>query len=123
MSGLLIGDVFTNAARAVPNRVAAALGDDTLTFGELDAAANQTARALAARGVKTGDRVVALTATSLDVVPVFAAAAKLGAVFAPANALLGGDEAVEMTRAAQPSLVVTDHERAGLADATGAPVA
>jgi acyl-CoA synthetase (AMP-forming)/AMP-acid ligase II len=123
MSGLLIGDVFTNAARAVPNRVAAALGDDTLTFGELDAAANQTARALAARGVKTGDRVVALTATSLDVVPVFAAAAKLGAVFAPANALLGGDEAVEMTRAAQPALVLTDHERAGLADATGAPVA
>ena len=84
MGGLLVGDVFANAARAVPRRVAAALGGDTLTFGELDATANQTARALAARGVKMGDRVVVLAATTLDVVPVFAGAAKLGAVFAPA---------------------------------------
>jgi fatty-acyl-CoA synthase len=123
MGGLLVGDVFANAARAVPRRVAAALGGDTLTFGELDATANQTARALAARGVKMGDRVVVLAATTLDVVPVFAGAAKLGAVFAPANALLQQGEAVEMTAAARPSLVVTDAERAGLAGALDVPVA
>jgi acyl-CoA synthetase (AMP-forming)/AMP-acid ligase II len=123
MAGLLVGDVFANAARAVPNRVAAALGDETITFGELDVAANRTGRALAARGVKPGDRVVVVAATRLDVIPVFAAVAKLGAVFAPANTLLAHDEAVEMTMAAQPDLVLADDERAGLSDAVDVPVA
>ena len=51
---LLIGDVFRGAARATPHRMAAALGDDSLTFAELDAAANRTARALCSRGVGVG---------------------------------------------------------------------
>ncbi len=122
MADLLVGDVFTNAARAVPNRVAAAFGARVLTFGELDAAANRVARALAALGVKPRDRVVVLASTSLEVVPVFAGAAKLGAVFAPANPSLGTDEAIEMTTAARPGVVLTDHERADVAAAVDAPV-
>jgi fatty-acyl-CoA synthase len=121
LAGLLVGDIFTNAARAVPNRIAAALGGGQLTFAQLDSDANRHARALAARGVKAGDRVVVLAGTSLDVVPVFAAAAKLGAVFAPANVLLEHDEAVEMTMAARPTLVLTDDERAGLSDSIDVP--
>lgn len=121
MPGLLIGDVFTNAARAMPNRVAAALGSVSVTFAALDATANQTARALAARGVQPGDRVVVSAATTLDVLPVFVAAAKLGAVFAPANPLLAREEAARMVRAARPRLVITDEERAGLASALEVP--
>ena len=40
--------------------------------------------------------------TTIDAVPVFAAAAKLGAAFAPANALLGVEEAVDAGLAAVP---------------------
>src|SRR5271157_870875 len=36
---LLIGDVFRGAARAAPHRTAAALGQESITFAELDAAA------------------------------------------------------------------------------------
>jgi acyl-CoA synthetase (AMP-forming)/AMP-acid ligase II len=112
MKNLLIGDIFTNAARAVPHRMAAAMGDDSLTFAELERTANQTARALVGLGIGLGDRVVAWSATSLDALPLFAAVAKAGAVFAPANATLGLDEGAEMVGAARPSILVVDEGRA-----------
>jgi acyl-CoA synthetase (AMP-forming)/AMP-acid ligase II len=108
MKNLLIGDIFTNAAQAVPHRMAAAMGDDSLTFAELERSANQTARALVGLGIGRGDRVVAWSATSLDAVPLFAAVAKAGAVFAPANATLGLDEGAEMVGAARPSILAVD---------------
>ena len=70
---LLIGDIFRNAARAVPGRAAAMLGDAMLTFGELDQAANRLGRALTRLGVGRNDRVVVRAGTSLEVVPLFAA--------------------------------------------------
>ncbi|MBM4383331.1 MAG: acyl--CoA ligase [Deltaproteobacteria bacterium] len=124
---LLIGDVFRSNASVVPGRVAAALGERTLTHRELDRAANRTARALRALGVAHGDRVVTWADTSLDLVPLFAACAKLGAVFAPVNARLGAREAAEVARIARPRVVVVDAERAQdsarLADGCGAKLA
>jgi acyl-CoA synthetase (AMP-forming)/AMP-acid ligase II len=110
---LLIGDVFRNAARAVPRRPAAVLGDRALTFGELDRRANHVARVLASCGVGHRDRVLVHAATSLDVVPVFVALAKLGAVFVPANPAFRGDELDAITAAAAPAVVVTDRPLAG----------
>jgi acyl-CoA synthetase (AMP-forming)/AMP-acid ligase II len=124
---LLIGDLFGNAARAVPDHVAAVLGDGRITFGELDAAANSTARALAELGIGPRDRVATWAGTTLDVLPVFAALAKLGAVFAPVNGLLSPAEAADMAGAARPALLVVDadHEDRALevAAALATPVA
>jgi acyl-CoA synthetase (AMP-forming)/AMP-acid ligase II len=109
---LLIGDIFGNAARAVPHRVAAALGEAELTFADLDSCANRTAAALAAVGIRRGDRLVTWCATTLDVVPVFAAAAKLGAIFAPLNAGLGIEEAAAVAGSIRPSVILVDRDRA-----------
>jgi acyl-CoA synthetase (AMP-forming)/AMP-acid ligase II len=109
---LLIGDVFRNAARAVPDRMAAALGDESLTFGQIDEESNKLARALRSLGITTGDRVAVWSGTNLNVVLVFAALAKLGAVFAPLNALLGPTEIVGTARLARPALLLADGERA-----------
>ncbi|HQV58583.1 MAG TPA: AMP-binding protein, partial [Ilumatobacteraceae bacterium] len=85
MSGqLLIGDVFRAAARGVPQRVAAALGARQITFGELDRVSDQLAHSMVAVGVGHGDRIVTWSVTHLDLCALFAAAAKVGAVFAPA---------------------------------------
>ncbi|MEI8000654.1 MAG: class I adenylate-forming enzyme family protein [Actinomycetes bacterium] len=112
---LLIGDVFRAGARAVPGKVAAAMGDRSLTYADLDAAADAHAAGFRDLGVATGDRVVCWSDTTLDAVPVFAGLAKMGAVYAPANALLSVDEAVEMAGLARPALLVVDgtHEEAG----------
>ena len=109
---LLIGDIFTNAARSVPQRTAAVHGEASLSYAELEARANQAARALLRLGVGPGDRVASWSATCLDAVPAFAAVAKTGAAFGPANANLALDEATEMIGAARPSVVVVDDERA-----------
>jgi acyl-CoA synthetase (AMP-forming)/AMP-acid ligase II len=90
----------------VPERVAAALGDRTLTFSSLESESNKVARALAAAGVERGARVALRCETNLDAVPLFAALAKLGAVFVPINGLLGDDEAAAIVTSAHADLVV-----------------
>jgi acyl-CoA synthetase (AMP-forming)/AMP-acid ligase II len=117
---LLIGDVFRNAAQAVPDRTAAVLGESSLTFGQIDRTANRTARALRTTGVARGDPVVVWAATDLGVVPVFVALAKLGAVFAPVNPGLSVEEATETASAARPALLLVDDARAEAGAAVGA---
>ena len=53
---LLIGEIFRRNAEVVPSRTAAAMGDESISFGELDAAGNRLARFLAKSGVGKGDR-------------------------------------------------------------------
>jgi acyl-CoA synthetase (AMP-forming)/AMP-acid ligase II len=112
---LLVGDVVRHAARVRPTAPAATLGAAELTFGELETRANRTARALAAAGVGHLDRLAWWGDTALDVMPVFAAAAKLGAAFAPVNARLGAAEAAEIVAYAKPRLLVVDEAHAPLA--------
>ena len=122
---LCIGDVFRNAARAVPSRTAAVLDDQKLSFAELDQLANRTAHALEMLGVGHGDRVTVWSSTSMDVVALFAALAKLGAVFVPIGAGLGADEAASVVDASNPALLLADaaHEPPAEAVAARAGVA
>jgi fatty-acyl-CoA synthase len=108
MPGLLVGDVLRHAARTTPDALAATMGDEQLTFAEVDASANRTARALAAAGVGHGDRVAWWGETSLDAMPIFGACAKLGAAFMPVNARLGADEAAGVLEYARPALTIVD---------------
>jgi acyl-CoA synthetase (AMP-forming)/AMP-acid ligase II len=109
---LLVGDVFRNAARTVPNRLAVAAGPHRLTFRELDDQANRIARALTALGLGVTDRVVTWADSTIDLVPVFAGAAKAGTVFAPLNGRLGVGEARPTLQMARPALLIVDAERA-----------
>jgi len=102
--------------------MAAALGDESLTFAELDAGANRTARALRALGVGVGARVALWSATSLESVPVFAALAKLGAVLVPLNGQWRADEAAAVLRRVRPVVLVADPDRAALGSSLAAGV-
>ena len=113
---LLIGDVFRNGARAVPDRVAAALGDECLTFAEVDRLANQIGRVLRDRGVACGDRVAVYSGTDLRLVPVFAALAKIGAVLAPVSGALTEDEAAPVIDLARPALTIRGADLGALLD-------
>ena len=117
--GLLVGDVFRRAAAATPARTAASLGDDVLTFAEVDAKANTIAHALRARGVEHGHRVAWWGDTTLGAVPLFAALAKLGAVFVPLNPRLSDTERAPVLDKARPHLVLTSIDALIEGDATG----
>jgi fatty-acyl-CoA synthase len=122
---LLVSGILENAARVAPDAIAATLDDGSLTFGEIDAEANRIARALLAAGVGRGDRVLWWGYTALEAVPVFAALAKIGGVFAPLNARSSLAEVTPVAQYARPRLILGAQSHAeaarALAGGIGAP--
>ncbi len=103
---LHIAEMLANAARVAPETVAVTLDDDSLTFAEIDRRANEIANGLRDLWVGRGDRVLWWSDTSLEAVPVFAALAKIGAVFAPLNARAAVDEIAPVAEYARPRLLL-----------------
>ncbi|MCX4420249.1 AMP-binding protein [Streptomyces mirabilis] len=82
--------MLESSARAVPDRAAVVLGDQRLTYAELDTAARRVANLLRSRGVEPGDKV-ALSCPNLPWFPVvYYGILKAGAVVVPLNVLLKG---------------------------------
>jgi long-chain acyl-CoA synthetase len=84
--------LLEDSARTHPDRTAVVLGPQRLTYAQLDAAANQVANLLVARGIRPGDKV-ALSCPNLPYFPVvYYGILKAGAVVVPLNVLLKGRE-------------------------------
>ena len=113
---LLIGNSIRHAGTVTPHATAATLGDDAIDYGTLDAQSNQIGHVLRGLGVGHTDRIVWWGETSLEALPIFAAVAKLGAVFAPLNARYGAAEAERVAGYARPRLVITDGAHRELTD-------
>jgi amino acid adenylation domain-containing protein/FkbM family methyltransferase len=79
----LVGLLDAGVRGADPRRQAVVAPDGTLTFGELDGAANLVAHALRERGVRPGDRVVVLGERSATTVAAFLGVLRAGAVYVP----------------------------------------
>lgn len=109
---LLVGEIIRRAAATVPERAAVAVGPDQRTYGELDREAERLAHALRTQlGIGHGDRVLGWIDTAIEVMPLFVALARLGAVFAPLNARLSADEAGDVAKLARARLLVVDPQR------------
>jgi acyl-CoA synthetase (AMP-forming)/AMP-acid ligase II len=119
---LLIGDVFRQAARARPEQVAVSLEGETRTFATVDRESDRLGHALRAQGVGHGDRVAWWGDTTIASVPLFAALAKLGAVFVPVSTRFTPAELAAVLRRAGPRLLVVDETRVDEAGATGVDV-
>ena len=84
--------LLEDSARAYPERTAVVLGDTRLSYAQVNAAANQVANMLVARGIRPGDKV-ALSCPNLPYFPiVYYGILKAGAVVVPLNVLLKGRE-------------------------------
>jgi long-chain acyl-CoA synthetase len=80
--------LLEDSARNHPDRDAVAAAGDRLTYAQVDAAANQVANLLAARGIEPGDKV-ALSCPNLPWFPIiYYGILKAGAVVVPLNILL-----------------------------------
>ncbi|MFI1988746.1 long-chain fatty acid--CoA ligase [Actinoplanes sp. NPDC020271] len=84
--------LLEDSARRHPERAAVVLGPQRLTYAQVEAAANQVANMLVARGIQPGDKV-ALSCPNLPYFPViYYGILKAGAVVVPLNVLLKGRE-------------------------------
>jgi long-chain acyl-CoA synthetase len=84
--------LLEDSARNHPERTAVVLGETRLTYAQVNAAANQVANMLVARGIRPGDKV-ALSCPNLPYFPVvYYGILKAGAVVVPLNVLLKGRE-------------------------------
>ncbi|HET7707372.1 MAG TPA: AMP-binding protein [Thermoanaerobaculia bacterium] len=77
-----------------------------VTFGEIDARSNRMARVLRARGLRKGDRLCAQLPNSLELIDLFLACVRIGAIFVPINILYRDRERDHILRDAEPALTV-----------------
>src|ERR1044071_9683788 len=76
-------EVFEAQTRARPNAIAAVPGSNQLTYGEVNARANQVARALLARGLTREEVVGVVTERNLDWMTAVLAIFKAGGAYLP----------------------------------------
>ena len=82
------------------------------TFGEIDRRSDRLAAALRARGLGAGDRLAFCLANRVEVIDLWIACLKLGAIVVPINVLYKGREIAHIVGDAKPLAVVTTPDRA-----------
>lgn len=82
-STLLLHRIFEAQAEANPTTVAVVFGQESITYGELDARANRIARYLRRRGVSCGDVVALPIRRSIDAYASILGVLKAGAAYLP----------------------------------------
>ena len=105
-------DLLAHNAEAHADRAAVIAGDDTHAHAVLYAAVQAQAAALAALGVRRGDRVLLLAGNRPEVLVLLGAAAWLGAMLVPLNLRLSSTEMTQQARDAAPVLAVVDADNA-----------
>jgi long-chain acyl-CoA synthetase len=111
--GLTLGDLLREHARGRPQQAAVVDGEVRLGFPELDLRVNRLADSLTERGVGTGDRVLWLGQNSFRVLELLLAAARLGAMFCPANWRQSAEELAFVVDDLDPRIVVWQDEEIG----------
>ena len=115
-----VGRTIDTAVARVPDRIALVVGDQQISYQELEQWVRRVAAALAARGVGRGQRVALLDSGSVLAVATILAAARVGASSAQMNVQLTAPELRTLADAVEARIGVAGPSfRAGLADAIG----
>jgi amino acid adenylation domain-containing protein len=103
-----VHDLFEEQARARPDAVAAVCGDTQLTYRELNARANQLARALLARGLFSENVVGVVTERNLDWMTAVLAIFKAGGAYLPIEPHFPSDRIARTLSRAACEIVLTE---------------
>jgi long-chain acyl-CoA synthetase len=102
-----IGTLPTRNARHYRDREALAFEGRRFTWGELNARINQSANALLGLGLGKGDKIALLLPNALELVELYWAIAKIGAVAVPLSPLLRGPALASLVRDSDAVALVT----------------
>ena len=85
---------------------------EQFTFGDLEVRSNRWAVALHARGIRRGSRLAFLLTNRVEIIDLWLACVKLGAIVVPINVLYQAREIAHIVSDAEPVAVVTTLDRA-----------
>ena len=107
--GMTMSDQLARWARRTPDATAVRCGGSGLTYAELDDRVTRLARALADRGVGSGERIAVLALNGIEVWESYLAGVRLGAIVVPVNFRLVADEvAYVLADSGATALIVDD---------------
>jgi mycobactin peptide synthetase MbtE len=121
-SGATLDEAFRRHVDRAPSAIAVMDGDRTLSYAELDAAADGYAMRLAELGVGPGARVPLACPRSAEFVAAALAVMRLGAAYAGIDRLWPRSRIADVIRRLRPPLVVAGSETDLLAAAPDVPV-
>lgn len=102
--------VFEDCAQRFAQRIAIEADDGTLTYAELDRAANTVAHGLQAEGFKPGNVAAVFIPNSAAYIVAVIGIQKAGGVFMPADPDAPHDRQISMFAKTQPTAVLADQE-------------
>ena len=111
-----IGGLLARHASYRPDHPALLLGECRLTFRELNQRVNRVANALAAAGLRKGDKVATVLGNCLEQIDVYLAAAKTGLVVVPMSPLLQDTGLRTLLENSDAVMVVSSSALAGTLD-------
>lgn len=82
--------VLINHAQLNPHRTAVVFGEQRLSYSRFNERVNKLANAMLAQGIKQGDKIACVTPNCLEMLDLYWATAKIGAVAVPLSPLLNG---------------------------------
>ncbi len=112
----LLQDYLWRAADRDPDRTALVMGDDRVSYGQLEGSTNRLARFLRARGVGHGDRVCVLAPKSPATVAGMLAVLKAQGAYVPIDSASPAPRIARIFASADPRLVLVDPTAAGRID-------
>lgn len=113
---LTIGEMLARIARTHRDTEAVVFGELRYTYGEFDRRVNMLANALASRGIGKEDKVALLFFNCSELVELYFAVCRMGAVNVPLNFRLRGAEILYQVTDSESKLVVFGEEFSGVLD-------
>jgi len=112
----VIADMVRRSAYHYPDKAALIFGEKTLTYRQLEAAANQVANALIARGIRKYDRVAILAHNTPHHVLTWLGCCKIGAVYLAVNYMLRGKDITYCINHSESRLFIVEDALYGLVE-------
>ena len=113
---LIVDDVLACAVGTAPGRLAVTLGEEEMTFGQVESLANRFSHALLSLGARPGERLAWWSETSLLGVGLFFASSRIGTAFVPLNPASSDDEVTAALGYLRPQFLIVDPAHAARAE-------
>ncbi len=100
--------ILNRHAQYRPDHLAVIYGEQRFTYAEFNRRVNRLAHGLLRAGIAKGDKIATILPNTLELLEIYWAAAKIGAVVVPLSNLLRGQGLARLLNDADTALVVTE---------------